>query len=108
MGARLGGATAVALLLAVVPAGAVAAPATKPCPDDKSARCGSVRVPLLRGAPDGGGRKLRVKFRVFPRTDRSKPEREPIVAAEGGPGYATIESSDSYKFMLGRLRRRTT
>ena len=105
MGARLGGATAVALLLAVAPAGAAAAPATKPCPDDKSARCGSVRVPLLRGAPDGGGRKLRVKFRVFPRTDRSKPAREPIVAAEGGPGYATIESADSYKFMLGPLRR---
>ena len=98
-------AAAVAALLLALPAGAGAAP-TKPCKDDKRARCGSVLVPLLRGAPDGGGRKLRVRFRVFPRTDRSKPALEPIVGAEGGPGYPSIGTADSYLFMLGPLRRR--
>jgi hypothetical protein len=102
---RLLVATVVAALLLVVPAAASAAP-TKPCKDDKRARCGSVAVPLLRGAPDGGGRKLRVRFRVFPRTDRSKPPLEPIVAAEGGSGYPSIGTADSYLFMLGPMRRR--
>ena len=49
---------------------------------------------------------LRVHFRVFPRTDRSRPALEPVVAAEGGPGYRSIDSADSYLFMLGPLRRR--
>ena len=30
---------------------------------------------------------------------------EPIVAMEGGPGYGSIDSADSYRFMLGPLRR---
>ncbi len=85
---------------------AVAAPATKPCPDDRAVRCGSIAVPLLRPAQDGGGRKLRVRFRVYPRTLRARPALEPIVAAEGGPGYPTIDSAESYLFMLGPLRRR--
>ncbi|HEU0023747.1 MAG TPA: alpha/beta hydrolase [Thermoleophilaceae bacterium] len=106
MRARLCGPIAVLLLLAAGPAAAAAAPATKRCADDKRARCGSIRVPLLRGAPDGGGAKLRVYFRVFPRTDRSTPALEPIVTVEGGPGYPSIDSADSYLFMLGRLRRR--
>ena len=106
MRARAGGAIAVALLLIAAPGGASAAPATKRCPDDKTARCGSVLVPLLRGAPDGGGRRLRVRFRVFARTDRSRPALEPIVAVEGGPGYPSIDSADSYLFMLGGLRHR--
>ena len=95
-------------LLAVAgPAGtAAAASPTKRCKDDPRARCGSVKVPLYRSAPDGGGRKLTVKFRVFPRTDRTQPALEPIVAAEGGPGYPTIDSADDYLFMLGPLRRR--
>ena len=63
-------------------------------------------MPLLRGAPDGGGRTLRVHFRVFPRTQRKRAALEPVVAAEGGPGYPSIDSADSYLFMLGPLRRR--
>jgi pimeloyl-ACP methyl ester carboxylesterase len=63
-------------------------------------------VPLVRGAPDGGGRTLRVHFRVYPRTQRERPALEPVVAAEGGPGYPTIDSAESYLFMLGPLRRR--
>jgi pimeloyl-ACP methyl ester carboxylesterase len=98
-------ATAVAVLLIALPAGAAAAP-TKRCKDDHAARCGSVAVPLLRGAPDGGGRTLRVRFRVFPHTDRSKPALEPIVGAEGGPGYPSIGTAESYLFLLGPLRRR--
>jgi pimeloyl-ACP methyl ester carboxylesterase len=99
-------AAAIALTVFVGPAHVSAAGPTKPCRDDRSARCGSVLVPLYRAAPDGGGRKLRVHFRVFPRTDRSKPALEPVVAAEGGPGYPSIDSAESYLFMLGPLRRR--
>ena len=83
---------------------ASAAGPTKPCADDRSARCGSILVPLYRGAPDGGGRRLRVHFRVFPRTDRS-PALEPVVAAEGGPGYPSIDSAGSYLFMFVTNRR---
>ncbi|HEY1273990.1 MAG TPA: alpha/beta hydrolase [Thermoleophilaceae bacterium] len=96
---------AVAIFVAAAPA-AVAAPAMKRCPDDKSARCGSIRVPLYRGAPDGGGARLLVKFRVYPRKDRSRPALEPIVAAEGGPGYSTVDTAPSYLFMIGPLHRR--
>jgi pimeloyl-ACP methyl ester carboxylesterase len=105
MRARAAGVAAVLLALAA-PATASAAPATRPCPDDRSVRCGSIAVPLLRGAPDDGGRKLRVQFRVYPRRDMSRPALEPIVAAEGGPGYGSIDSAGSYLFMLGPLRQR--
>ena len=99
------GLAAIILLVAALPASA-AERVTKPCRDDREARCGSIRVPLLRGVPGGGERKLRIHFRVFPRTDRSKPALEPIVGAEGGPGYPSIDSAESYLFMLGSLRRR--
>ena len=94
------------VLIAGMPAAAGAQPVTKRCPDDPRARCGWVRVPLLRAAPDGGGRKLRIHFRVFRRTDRSRPALEPIVAVEGGPGYPSIGSAESYLFLLGPMRRR--
>ena len=42
-------------------------------------------------------------FRVFPHTGTSASE--PIVAMEGGPGYGSIDSADSYRFMLGSLLR---
>ena len=87
MRARLIPAALFACAFALMAGPASAAPATKPCPKEPKVRCGSIKVPLLRGAPDGGGSKLRVHFRVFPRTDRSQPALEPIVAAEGGPGY---------------------
>jgi pimeloyl-ACP methyl ester carboxylesterase len=105
MRARLAGLAAVLLVLAI-PAMAAAAPVTRPCPGERSVRCGSIEVPLIRAAPDGGGRTLRVHFRVYPRTDRSKPALEPVVAAEGGPGYGSIDSAESYLFMLGSLRSR--
>ena len=103
----LGAAVAAFLLVLALPAAAAAGTRpTKPCKDDRTARCGSIRVPLFRGVPGGGGQKLRVHFRVYPRTDRSRPALEPIVGAEGGPGYPSIDSAESYLFMLGSLRRR--
>ena len=63
-------------------------------------------MPLLRGVPGGSRGKLRIKFRVFPHTDRSQPALEPVVGAEGGPGYPSIDSAASYLFLLGPLRRR--
>jgi pimeloyl-ACP methyl ester carboxylesterase len=106
MRAGCAGLMAIAVLLAGFPAGAAAQRATRPCKDGSGARCGSLLVPLYRGAPDGGGRKLRIHFRVYPRTDRSQPALEPIVAVEGGPGYPSIDSAPGYLFMLGPLRRR--
>src|SRR5215510_11457332 len=97
---------ALAAAMVLAPAVAQAAPVTKRCPGDRTARCGSIRVPLYRGVPGGGGGKLRVQFRVFPHTDRSRPALEPIVAAEGGPGYPTIDTAPSYLFMIGPLHRR--
>jgi pimeloyl-ACP methyl ester carboxylesterase len=44
-----------------------------------------------------------VRFRVYPRTDRSRPALEPIVTAEGGPGYGSIDEASSYRFMLRPL-----
>ena len=35
-----------------------------------------------------------------------EPALEPIVGAEGGPGYPSIDSAESYLFMLGGLHRR--
>ena len=68
------------------------------------AQAGSVTVPLYRADPSAG--TIRVHYRVYPRLDRSRPARTPIVAAEGGPGYSSIESAASYRFLLGPLRRR--
>ena len=56
-------------------------------------------------APIPSGPRLTVRFRVYPRTDRARPAGEPIVAAEGGPGYGSIDSGAGYRFLLGPLRR---
>ena len=73
------------------------------CAGDRAARCGRIRVPLHRTDP--AGPQLTVRFRVYPRRDRSRPAGVPIVAAEGGPGYGTIDSAASYRFLLGPLGR---
>jgi pimeloyl-ACP methyl ester carboxylesterase len=97
-------AASLAILIAAVPASGAAAAPTKRCADDRSARCGSVRVPVFRGVRGSG--HLTVRFRVYPRTDRSRPALEPVVTVEGGPGYPSIGSADYYLFMLGGLRAR--
>jgi pimeloyl-ACP methyl ester carboxylesterase len=91
------------LVLLVAPAAAPAAKLPPRCPGDASARCGAVRVPLHRSDP--GGETIRVRYRVIPRGDRSRPAGTPIVATEGGPGYSTIESGAGYEFMLRPLLR---
>jgi hypothetical protein len=73
----------VGLLGVVLVSLAVATPAAaaplKPCRDDRTARCGAIAVPVHRSDPDRP--KLKVRFRILPRTDRSRPALEPIVAA---------------------------
>ena len=93
------GVLALALL---APAAARAADLPR-CKDDDSARCGSISVPLHRADPSGP--RITVRFRVIPRSDRTRPADTPIVATEGGPGYSTIESGPGYRFLLGPLRR---
>jgi pimeloyl-ACP methyl ester carboxylesterase len=71
------------------------------CPGNSGALCGAVRVPLYWSSPDGT--KLTVDFRVYPHSDQSQPALEPIVAMEGGPGLASIQSAPSYLMMIGPL-----
>jgi pimeloyl-ACP methyl ester carboxylesterase len=47
---------------------------------------------------------LKVRFRVHPARDTSRPPLEPLVAFEGGPGYGSITSAYLYAFMMGPLR----
>ena len=66
--------------------------------------CGTIKVPLRRGAPEHGS--ISVSFRVYRHVDDAQPALEPIVAIEGGPGYGSIGSAVSYRFMIGSLLRR--
>jgi pimeloyl-ACP methyl ester carboxylesterase len=74
------------------------------CHGQRRVLCGVVRVPLYWSHRNG--RHLSVHFRVYLHTDRSAPAGDPIVAMEGGPGYASIESAAAYRFMIGALHRR--
>jgi pimeloyl-ACP methyl ester carboxylesterase len=73
---------------------------TRPCSAGHRLTCGSIRVPLFWSRPEAG-RSLTVHFRIYPHTDRSARGREPVVGFEGGPGYATIPSASTYRFMMG-------
>jgi pimeloyl-ACP methyl ester carboxylesterase len=76
----------------------------RPCPGLSGVECGAVRVPLFWSSPAGGS--LTVRFRIYVHTNRSLPALEPIVAMEGGPGLASIESASAYLFMIGSLHAR--
>lgn len=78
----------------------------RPCPGLDGVLCGSIRVPLYRGLPDGGGQSLTVRFREYLHTDGSRPGLEPLVGMEGGPGYGAIASASTYLFLLGHLHAR--
>jgi pimeloyl-ACP methyl ester carboxylesterase len=65
--------------------------------------CGRIRVPLYWTLPDGGGRSLTVRFRIYRHTDRAAAA-EPLVGFEGGPGYGSMGSAGSYLALLGPLR----
>lgn len=86
------------------PAAAASPIALTPCGGKPLIECGSISVPLYWSHP-GIGRPLTVRFRVYRHTDRRAPGAEPVVAFEGGPGYPSIGSAQSYLFMLGSLRR---
>jgi pimeloyl-ACP methyl ester carboxylesterase len=75
----------------------------RPCAGDVSRQCGEIDVPLYRSAPEDG--TLTVRFRVLRHTDPDSAPVEPIVAFEGGPGYGSIGSAGSYRYMLGPLLR---
>ncbi len=86
------------------PAAAASPIALVPCGGKPLLECGSISVPLFWSHP-GIGRPLTVKFRVYRHTDQRAPGAEPVVAFEGGPGYPSIGSAESYLFMLGPLHR---
>jgi pimeloyl-ACP methyl ester carboxylesterase len=75
-----------------------------PCPPEitiRDLRCGSVEVPKFRSAPEKG--TLDIGFAVRPRRDRSDPPEGTIFAVEGGPGYSTIGTANSYARLFGDL-----
>ncbi len=63
------------------------------CPD-VDAYCGAIVRALDPTAQVFG--TITIRFEFHPHTDTSKPPLEPIMAAEGGPGYATTGTSSSY------------
>jgi pimeloyl-ACP methyl ester carboxylesterase len=91
--------TVSALVLAAVAPSAPVAAATTPrvalhsC-DLDGAKCGSITRPLDPTDPSAG--TVPIGFEFYAHTDRTRPSLGTIVAVEGGPGYATRESRDSY------------
>ena len=67
-------------------------------------RCGSIRVPLDRSGAVPG--RLTIEFERYPRRDRRRPPAGTMLAIEGGPGYSTTDSRDSYLKLLAPLRAR--
>jgi pimeloyl-ACP methyl ester carboxylesterase len=74
--------------------------ALEPCPDLPGAWCGHLRVPYDRADPAAG--HIRIHFEWYP------AERTPtstIVAMEGGPGYPSTGTRDSYLELFAPLQR---
>ncbi len=65
-----------------------------PCSDVTGAWCGSIKVPLDRSVPDGD--QISIGFELHPRSDSTTASQGTIVAVEGGPGYSSTGSRDSY------------
>jgi pimeloyl-ACP methyl ester carboxylesterase len=58
------------------------------CPRSRPAgACGYLRVPLDRRHPDG--RKIRIYFERYFRTERARPQTSTVLSIEGGPGFST-------------------
>src|SRR6476469_9665163 len=49
--------------------------------------CGFLQVPLDRRHPDG--RRIKIYFERYFRTDRSQPQTSTVLSIEGGPGFST-------------------
>ncbi len=93
------------LLLSLLLAGGAAA---KPLSDEddqtkcpKGAVCGSIQRPLDPSGTVKGA--VKIAYRLYRHTDSGAPLAGTIVAQEGGPGYASIGSSYSYKLLFAPL-----
>jgi pimeloyl-ACP methyl ester carboxylesterase len=87
-------------VVAAAPAGAVE---LTPCPDARSARCGTIVVPAFRSDPSAGS--MRIAFRRYPALGGHALHT--VLAIEGGPGYPSTGSADLYLAMLGPARMTT-
>ena len=91
------------LVVLLMPASAGAAVRRHPCEDAPGGtRCGSLRVPLDRSGAVGG--TVKVEFQRYLRRDRGRPSLGTMLAIEGGPGFSTTDSRDSYLKLLAPLR----
>jgi len=68
------------------------------------AYCGSIERALDPTGHVTGD--IQISFEFYPHTDNSQPPLEPIVATEGGPGYATSGSAYGYLALFAPLRDR--
>ena len=64
-------------------------------------RCGEIEVPFERTDPSYG--TLRIGFAVRRRNQPQLPSKGAIFAQEGGPGYSSIGTANSYTKLLGSL-----
>jgi pimeloyl-ACP methyl ester carboxylesterase len=93
------------LVVLLPPASAGAAVHRHPCEDAPGGtRCGSLRVPLDRSRAVGG--TVKVEFERYLRRDRGRPALGTMLTIEGGPGFSTTDSRDSYLKLLAPLRSR--
>ncbi|MGH2815272.1 MAG: hypothetical protein ACRDLC_08960, partial [Actinomycetota bacterium] len=72
----------------------------EPCQDLEVAWCGNLRVPFDRSDPAAG--TIPINFEWYP---AAQAPVGTIVAVEGGPGYASTGSRDSYIELFGGLQR---
>jgi pimeloyl-ACP methyl ester carboxylesterase len=68
------------------------------------AYCGSIERALDPTGQVAGN--IKISFEFYPHTDGSQSPLEPIVATEGGPGYATTGSAGGYLSLFAPLRDR--
>jgi pimeloyl-ACP methyl ester carboxylesterase len=68
------------------------------------AYCGSIERALDPTGEVAGS--INISFELYPHTDGSQSPLEPIVATEGGPGYATTGSAGGYLALFAPLRDR--
>jgi pimeloyl-ACP methyl ester carboxylesterase len=93
------------LVVLLTPASAGAAVVRHPCEDALGdTRCGSLRVPLDRSGAVSG--TVKVEFERYLRRERGRPALGTMLAIEGGPGFSTTDSRDSYLKLLAPLRAR--
>lgn len=96
---------AVSVVAAGAPPSAGAAVKRHACRDAPAGtRCGSIRVALDRSGATPG--QLTIEFERYVRRERRRPAIGTMLAIEGGPGYSTTDSRDSYLKLLGPLRAR--